>query len=791
MSSSPSLYRYLDFIGGNILDASNVALLQSIVSTQPSALQAIGATSLSQVYQQGTLLNAVFAITGTGLSTAVVLNYANSSYAILTLVNGQFESLGSSYSVSGTAPTVGTAVPLYLNWSLNIITSAQDPTFVDGITGEPTIEAGQIDISVSWTDTSGVSLDPSTQFAKNTSPIILGTFDTTHAITAIATYINGVYPYAEGNPTQAGLVSLTDTSGIAVGTTDSRNSDARDPIPGSVYNSSVAALISSGTNSSTLPAWMAATDYSVGSQIVDSNGNIETVVSVAGAGMSGGSAPSWSLSIGGDTVDNPGGDQITWQNAGPASTTKYDPATPSQGGIFTDSIIYTTLKESLTTFLDLIGNTINGILSALQAHVGQPLGSSETHPFPTAAQVGAAPASHVGLPLGLPTSHPALVNSDTGGFSVDEITTTVSGEAYGLYSSSSVKKAAMEHSGDFYSIASGAYTATAKTGDGVTSDPNNGTLTTLSRVAAILSDHVGYNVTGQSPVANNPHNLQPGDIGAASQAYVDATVAAILAAAQGYTTARTNITVRKVTNTLAANTYYATQIKISAPEQITGTPPVWTPNSGGIQLPAASTMTYLVFTFGSTSGLSTLPMWQPSNYYNLGFQIIDTGGFIQKITAVGVDGYGISGGSVPSFSNTTGHTTADGSGDTNIVWTCEGPASTLAGFEIAIGSGVVAYQGGPLSSQPTGAGGTPHGDAVPIPEVTPANNPSIPWTYSKALATVSGSTTWQHTDQDEIEAIQVTVDPSTFQVYGFSRTGTHTPIDAGWASVNAIFYRQL
>lgn len=785
MGSMPNLYRYVDFIGGNILDASNVQLLQSILSTQPSNLETIGATGLSQVYQQGTLLNAVFNITGTGAGTVIVMTHANTNYPIFVLVNGQFESLGNTVTIAGSQPTSGAAEDLYLNWSLNIITSALDPTFVDGETGEPTIEAGQIALDVDWSDTSGASLDPSTQFAKNTATIILATFDFNASPTTV-TYINGVFPYAEGNPNQAGLVALTDTSGIAVGTTDPRNSNERVPTDGSVDNDKISTPISSGTNSSSLPVWMFNDlAYTVGSQIQDSNGNIETVVTVYGTPESGSSAPTWNLSLGGQTIDNPGANQIVWINGGPASTTKYDPSTSGQAPN-TDNLVYSTLKEKLTTFLDSVNTSINNVLIALTNHIGKALGTAETHPFPTAAQVGAAPASHVGLPLGLPTSHPALVNSDMGGFVVDELTGTISGDAYVLNDDSSTRKVALTHGGDVYSTAAGAYTASALEGDGATPDPNNGALTTLSRVAAILADHVGFNVTGQSPVANNPHNLHPGDIGAASQAYVDSVVASIIAAAQGYTTARTQIAVRKVTHTLAYNSNYGTQLERSS-DRVSGTPPTWNAGFGGIQLPAASFMTYLIFTFGSTSGVAVLPMWQPANYYNLGYQIIDPSGYIQQVTSVGSAGYGISSTpGPPSWSDPTG-TTSDGSGTTSITWTNKGSSSTLAGFEIAIGTGEVVYQGGPLSSQT----GSPKGDAVPIPELVPANNSGIPWTYSKALAMVAGGTTIQHTDQDDIESIQVAVDPSTFQVYGFSRTSTHTPIDAGVANVFAIFYRQL
>lgn len=338
MPSNPSLYRYINFIGGNILDASNVLLLQT-------ELQRLGGNGVGQIYAQGALLNAVFNIAGTSISFVK----ANPSFNIFALINNQFESLGASVSIGGSQPTVGASNPLYLNWSYDIKTSVDDPTFIDGITGEPTVQAGQLSFNVSWTDTSGTALNPVTQFAKNTSPLILATFDMSVPATVTVTYINGVFPYAWGNANQAGPVRLTDTTGLAPGNTDSRLSDPRTPLDHSVTDVKVKDLISSGFNSTTLPVWLSAHVYTVGFQVVDSNGNVETVVSLSGTGTSGGSAPTWNLSLGGQTIDNVGANQVVWVNGGTAATVKYDPATIAQGGVFTDHIIYTTLKQKLTT----------------------------------------------------------------------------------------------------------------------------------------------------------------------------------------------------------------------------------------------------------------------------------------------------------------------------------------------------------------------------------------------------------------------------------------------------------
>lgn len=474
MAINPNLYRFVDFIGGNILDAANV-----ITEENQSLLR--DKQGIGSVYEDGTLLNASFVITG----STITLHCANNSFPVLIFIRGTFETLvsaGGSFVLPANTFLASNTYPLYFNWSLNIKTSADDSTFTDGSTGEPTIEMGElagtssgsdttITSGISWTDTSGVVLNPAIQFEKNTSPIVLADFITDVSDNITVTYINGVFPYALANTRQAGLVNLTDDSGLAPGNTDARLSNTRTPSNQSIIDPMVKDLVV--TNSSTVPP-------------------------------------------------------------------QYDPAAGGQGGIFTGHIIYTTLKQKLTDFLDSVNAAINNAIAELAAHIGQPLGSPATHPFPTAAQVGAAPASHVGQVLGLATSHPAQVNSDTGGFVVDELTTSVSGDAYGLYSSSSVRKAAIKHNGDIFSLLANSHTASAVLGNGSSADPNNGPLGLMSTIAAILSDHVNLHTHGD----NNPHNLSALDIGAASTAYVDAGDANTLAAAQTYTDNATGVTVR-------------------------------------------------------------------------------------------------------------------------------------------------------------------------------------------------------------------------------------------------------
>jgi hypothetical protein len=69
----------------------------------------------------------------------------------------------------------------------------------------------------------------------------------------------------------------------------------------------------------TVAAWPSATAVKVGTQILDSNGNIQKVTSTSGTGTTGGSAPSWNATTGLTTTDNAGANQVVWTNRGAAA----------------------------------------------------------------------------------------------------------------------------------------------------------------------------------------------------------------------------------------------------------------------------------------------------------------------------------------------------------------------------------------------------------------------------------------------------------------------------------------
>lgn len=66
--------------------------------------------------------------------------------------------------------------------------------------------------------------------------------------------------------------------------------------------------------------WSSGSAVTVGSTVVDANGDVEQVTSIAGSGTTGAAAPSWNSTVGGTTTDNAGANQVTWTNLGPASS---------------------------------------------------------------------------------------------------------------------------------------------------------------------------------------------------------------------------------------------------------------------------------------------------------------------------------------------------------------------------------------------------------------------------------------------------------------------------------------
>lgn len=243
MSSIPSRYRVVNFIGGRILEARELLQLQDI----SHGIDVLGnGTSTSYVeeevsYRQGAMLNGTIVVSG----SSATIQPTDGVNPIMVFVRDRWESFQSTELNPVTLSGGQTA--LYLNWQIIIITSTDDPTLVDGATGQPTAEMGQLSLQVSATDTSAASLTAGVQLYKNTSPIVLCNF----------TYANGVYtvvpldnvnPNSLANNVTSGFVKLTTgtAAGIAVSTNDPRMTNTRSPSTASVIDASVRTPVSPG-----------------------------------------------------------------------------------------------------------------------------------------------------------------------------------------------------------------------------------------------------------------------------------------------------------------------------------------------------------------------------------------------------------------------------------------------------------------------------------------------------------------------------------------------------------------
>ena len=181
------------------------------------------------------------------------------------------------------------------------------------------------------------------------------------------------------------------------------------------------------------------------------------------------------------------------------------------GGINAAKIIYVTGTQLVSDAITWIKTQINNIKNDFYTlHRNVALGSSNTHPMPTASQVGATPLSHVGQALGLATSHPAVVNIGTGGFRVNRGVAgggAASDPGYGIFDSLNVNFASLNHDGDVYSKK-----ASAQLFSGLLPPATltSGNLGLMSVIAQVLKEHVNQ------VSHKNPHGLAASDIGALS-----------------------------------------------------------------------------------------------------------------------------------------------------------------------------------------------------------------------------------------------------------------------------------
>lgn len=423
-------YRSIDFIGGRILESREMLTLQNINEGIDTAGNIV-VQDLNAIYREGATFNTV--PTTDPSSTNITLTPFEPTKPMQVFVHGRWETIRPE-----DAPTVtmGSSLSLYLNWALNIITSVQDPSLVDGTTGEATANMGELDLSIGPVDTSSTALGPN-QLAKNTVPIVLFQF-VTNGVSLTVSPTDNVNTPAIATSWHAGLVRVTtDTAaGLVVSNDDPRMTGARTPLPLSVVDASVRVPVSNG-------------------------------------------------------------------NTNPDGSPQYD-LNVDPGGISADKVIWRQGTTRISDFLSWINAQVSSEIATISAHIGGSLDLPNTHPMPSANQVGAAPLSHVNLPLGAAGSHPAVVNSDSGGFVVNQGTPNFpAGGAFQL-TQNGVQICTIQHNGDFNSSFLNSLIFNPG-GAGITF---SGPLSTLYQLGQVVRDHVNQNSHA------NPHGLTAADIGA-------------------------------------------------------------------------------------------------------------------------------------------------------------------------------------------------------------------------------------------------------------------------------------
>jgi hypothetical protein len=513
-------------------------------------LGTIAITSTSRVSNVVTITTSVahnLVVGGSVTINGVTDSSFNGTFTIVsTPTTTTFTYAQTAANASSSAGTVGPG-KVYLNYEVRKITVIDDAQLQDATTLEATAEMGELMLTVSATDTSAVAL-AGNQFEKNVAPIELFTY-INNGVSLVQVSVSNVIPQARANVVTDGLVRLTTStsSGLAPADDDPRLTDTRTPTNLSVTDAKVrvpvavsSVVISTAVRATNVSTITTAAPHGrlVGESVV--------ITGVADSSFNGtwviASVPlttSFTFAQVAGNVSSSGGSVSAVNSDG---TTVYNINT-DPGGISAVKIVLKATSQLLEDGWAWLKSKILSVEAAYNAHKNAALGLGNTHPMPTATDVGATPISHVGQPLGLDTTHPLAVSKDTGGFLVNRTGTPTAGDyAYSTVQSGVVQNG-LGHDGDIYSILANAFTAAPLVESGESSGAlGAGTLGNMSLVAKALAAHL--NKTSHK----NPHGLTIGDLGGASLGYVDTQDQNILSTALTFAELLGNITVRKVTS---------------------------------------------------------------------------------------------------------------------------------------------------------------------------------------------------------------------------------------------------
>lgn len=451
MAVDRTRYRQLEFIGERILQARELNWIQEMdenvfVMDDETPVSGI----LQTIYRQGATFNV--AVSTVGLN--VTINPIDSSIPMYIFVRDRWEIFPSQNDdctdfVNGTVAgnstmtLIGSQNTVYLNWELRIRTG--------GLIGDDPV----------LTDTL------TNEATANAGELILH-------------------------------LNVVDTSGAPLGTDQLATNTASIPLFVFTNNSTSLTLI----RTDNIQNQALATEFTSG--LVKTTTNTPVVVSTDDPRL--GSAGSLADgSVHDSTVRIP----TPFGGVNSNGTTVYrlpEDGGSDIGGLSAAKVVLLATTQALEDGWNWLVNSFNSLQNAFNSHYTASLGLANTHPVPTASQVGAAPLSHVGLPLGLSTSHQPVVNANSGGFRTNQSASGAKNDpAFGVYFNS-LNIASLNHDGDVYGNLADAYVASPG-GTGITV---TGSLGYLSTVAGVLSQHVNQ-------VSHcNPHGLTASDLGALS-----------------------------------------------------------------------------------------------------------------------------------------------------------------------------------------------------------------------------------------------------------------------------------
>jgi hypothetical protein len=191
------------------------------------------------------------------------------------------------------------------------------------------------------------------------------------------------------------------------------------------------------------------------------------------------------------------------------------------GGISATKIILTATTQLLSDAWTAFMGLYNALYDAFtNHHVGLVLGAGDTHPMPSAADVGGCPLSHEGTNLNDPAgghlggvSHNAIVIQYTSGYQLNRPLSGPVGAAmdpaYGVFDAGGATNiASLNHDGDIYSEKSNIIVSPGVTAPYTLTAPVGSSLALRSVSDQVLADHV--NQTSHA----NPHGLTLVDIAA-------------------------------------------------------------------------------------------------------------------------------------------------------------------------------------------------------------------------------------------------------------------------------------